>query len=341
MNLGLKELMTHYNTDTGLWNTEGWWNAANSVTVLANANAFQRDQDFSGIFENTFARAQQRFPQFRNEYYDDEGWWALAWIRAFDVTHRDEYLTMAQSIFDDMAGGWDHTCSGGIWWKKDRHYKNAIANELFLSVAAHLATRTKGANQRSYLKWARREWKWFRVSGMINAENLVNDGLTEACKNNLKRTWSYNQGMIIGGLVELSRITGDTKLLTQAQSIAQAAIAHLADSNLVLHDPTEPRCSEDTRQFKGIFVRNLVELEQAVPANEYEKFIRANADSIWKTAHTESDEFSCRWSGPPTADGAAASTSALDTLVAAATLNNGFLFLGDHQAEGYCGGNRP
>jgi hypothetical protein len=62
---------------------------------------------------------------FINNYYDDEGWWALAWIRAFDVTANMEYLEMAKSIFADMQGGVNGTCGGGIWWSKDRNYKNA------------------------------------------------------------------------------------------------------------------------------------------------------------------------------------------------------------------------
>ena len=79
------------------------------------------------------------------------------------------YLAMAQSIFADMAGGWDETCGGGIWWSKDRKYKNAIANELFLSVATHLVNRVKDVK---YGEWAEKEWRWFKASGMINEEQL-------------------------------------------------------------------------------------------------------------------------------------------------------------------------
>ena len=88
-----------------------------------------------------------------------------------------KYLSIAESIFFDMSGGWDDTCRGGIWWSKDRKYKNAIANELFLSVAAHLANRTSGTEQKKYLNWAEKEWNWFRASDLINSENLINDGL--------------------------------------------------------------------------------------------------------------------------------------------------------------------
>jgi predicted alpha-1,6-mannanase (GH76 family) len=112
-----------------------------------------------------------------------------------------------------MAGQWDTTtCGGGIWWSKTNGgtYKNAIANELFLSVAASLANRVADPAQKAqYLAWAHQEWQWFQATGMINPQHLVNDGLTstnpKACTNNGQATWSYNQGVILGGLVELSK----------------------------------------------------------------------------------------------------------------------------------------
>ena len=86
---------------------------------------------------------------------------------------------MAESIFADIATEWDTgTCGGGVWWQKPSHYKNAIANELFLTVVASLANRTIGSTSAAYLAWARKEWTWFKASGMINSHNLINDGLT-------------------------------------------------------------------------------------------------------------------------------------------------------------------
>ena len=60
---------------------------------------------------------------------------------------------------------------------------NAIANELFLDVAAHLANRA--SNKSYYLATAQSQWTWFKNSGLINAQNNINDGLDgTTCKNN-------------------------------------------------------------------------------------------------------------------------------------------------------------
>ena len=102
---------------------------------------------------------------------------------------------------------------------------------------------------------------------MINSQNLINDGLDlSTCKNNGQNTWSYNQGVILGGLTELNRAQKLPQLLETAQTIADAAIAHLSDSNGVLHDTCEANCGADGVQFKGIFMRNLMALNLAVPS---------------------------------------------------------------------------
>ncbi len=149
---------------------------------------------------------------------DDEGWWALTWVNAYDLTGNGNYLSQAKDIFADMTRGWDGTCGGGIWWSKARHYKNAIANEIFLQVAAGLQERTPGDT--AYRDWALREWAWFQGTGMLTGSHLVIDGLA-GCKPDMSSpTWTYNQGMLIGGLVSLARMTGRKAPLATAERIA-------------------------------------------------------------------------------------------------------------------------
>ena len=261
------------------------------------------------------------FPGFLNNYYDDEGWWALAWIDAYDLTHESRYLASAQSIFDNMAGGWDDTCGGGIWWSKDRSYKNAIANELFFSVAAHLAARVPADPQR-YADWAAKEWRWFRASGMINDRHLVNDGLTidktsGTCRNNGRTVWTYNQGVLLGALAESSKLPGNSAVLEDAGILVDASLRALTDKDGILHDSCEPRCGADGVQFKGIFMRNLHELDVVVHNPRYRTVFASNADSLWTKDQAPGNQFGAVWSGPPLSPDAGTQSSAVDALVAA------------------------
>ena len=196
------------------------------------------------VIETTFGRAGRAHPGFSNDYYDDDGWWALAWIAAYDLTGEAKYLDVARALFAGMAAGWDDVCGGGLWWTRRKDYKNAIPNELFLLIAARLHQRT--LRYGGYLDWALREWRWLRASGLIGPAGLVNDGLTAGCVNNGGTTWTYNQGVVIGGLAVLHEITGDGAYLEQAAAIAAAALRDLTVPPGILAEPGEERTGPAT-----------------------------------------------------------------------------------------------
>ncbi len=177
-----------------------------------------------------------------------------------------------------MTGGWSPgICGRGIWWSKKHDYKNAIANELFLSVAASLANRTTDSNEKKmFTSWAEKEWTWFTASGMINSQNLINDGLDAtnpaACVNNKKTVWTYNQGVLLGGLMEFARVKEDTALLTTARATAKAALSALVTPQGILRESVVS--GADAPQFKGIFVRNLLKLNTAGRDAAFESILR-------------------------------------------------------------------
>ncbi len=305
---GMAALQTFYNTSTGLYDSPGgWWQSANALETTIDFAARTNTNLYTQNIATTYN--DNNSANFLNNYYDDEGWWALTWIKAYDLTGDVTYLNSAKTIFQDMTGGWDSTCSGGIWWSKSRTYKNAIANELFLLVGARLHNRTPGdGGNGSYIDWAQREWTWLKTSGLINSTNLINDGLTSSCQNNGETTWSYNQGVILGGLTDLYKANGDASLVTQAETIANAAIASpaLVNSNGILVEPCEASgCGNDGPQFKGIFAKNLYYLFTTDKQPSYKAFLLANADSIWANDRDFSNQFGLHWAGPfDTADGA-------------------------------------
>ena len=328
--LGVATLQGWYVEKTGLYKLPtNWWNSANAITVLVDYSRATHSTEYLGAVENTLRKANKAYgtTNFVNDSNDDEGWWAMAWIDAYDLTKKPEYLAMAETIFADMTTQWETgTCGGGVWWSKDLKnsaYKNAITNELFLEIASSLANReTDGARRATYLDWAEREWRWFKGSGMIDPDGLVNDGLDakdpKACRNNKQTTWTYNQGVILGGLAELAKADGDASLLPQAQAIAEAAMTRLVTAKGVLEEP--PGGGADLPQFKGIFMRNLVRLNEAAPRGEYKAFAERNADSIWRDDQGPSHQFGMRWEGPFDAGDGTRQTSALDALIAAAEM---------------------
>jgi len=233
---------------------------------------------------------------------------------------------MAKTIFADMTNGWDTQCGGGLWWSKSRTYKNAIPNELFLLAAIRLHSRTPGdGGTGSYFFWATNEWSWFKNGGMINANSLVNDGLTSSCLNNNGTTWTYNQGVIIGGLTDLYRATGDGSYLAEATSIAFSAMGHLSSGG-VLTEPC-PTCgsSGDVVQFKGIFIRNLAMLYDTTHASAYYTFLYNNAHSVWFNDRNTSNQFGYFWTGPYDTNDAARQSSAIMPLGALAAPSTALL----------------
>ncbi len=323
-------LQQWYVRDTGLYRTTGWWNSANAITALANFSRVEGTTKYLPVFVNTLHVAPNS-PDggrgFLNNYYDDEGWWALAWIDVYDLTGEPAYLRMADSIFSDMQLGWDTTtCGGGVWWSKKTREKNAIENELFLSVAASLANRDPDAAMRQAdLAWARKEWAWFLSTGMINHSHLINDGLASAdhsqCRNNGKNTWTYNQGVILGALVELDKAAPDPELKKLAAAIALSAIEHLTDDHGILRGTSNAHTGGDVPQFKGIFVRNLMILEGVSPDCRFAAFIQANARCVWNRDRDPSNRFGFWWTGPFDLADAARQSAALDLLIAAEALD--------------------
>lgn len=346
----LAELQRLYNTTSGLWETTGWWNNANIVTLLAVYSLVNGQARRSALptFQNTFTNAAQNQPEmvkiqtpltstntfvypnvpggldlppskysngYLDAYYDDEGWWALAWLKVYDLTADNRYLHTAIKIFQDMTEGHPAKC-GGIWWDKKQTANIAITNELYLTIAAQLANRV--ANRHYYLQVALDQWKWFEGSGLINAQYNINDGLDlNTCQSNNGFVWSHNQGVIIGGLLELYQANANFTYITIAQRIASAAMTVLSDSNGILHEKCEPNCGNDAPQFKGILVRNLQYLQQAYPDDAVKYFIETNANSIWSKDQISDQKLGLLWSGPPSPMTAATQSSALDALLAA------------------------
>ncbi len=308
-NTAAARLYSMYNTTTGLWST-GWWQSANQLTALIDYMTHGGPNDYSSIIANTWNK--NRSSNFINSYTDDTGWWGLAWIRAYDKTLNSSYLGTAKADADYMQTMWDgSSCGGGVWWNTSRNYKNAITIELYIKLNAAYYNRTGDATYRTR---AVNGWNWFIGSGMINSSNLVNDGLTLGCSNNGGIVWTYNQGVVLGAAAELHRATNDASYLSKAQTIADAAMHSLVHGlwgTLRENGCESTGCNADQVLFKGIFMRNLWELNARQYRQQNFDFMVRNADLIWANDRNV-DQFGNFWAGSFDGNDASRQSSALD-----------------------------
>jgi predicted alpha-1,6-mannanase (GH76 family) len=335
--------------------TERWWNSANAIGALIDYMAVTGDRTYLNVLDNTFSKAQNaytvtswkvvppeidilKYTNFLNRFYDDEGWWALTWIKAYDLTKDQKYLDLAVTIGQDMTTGWDNTFGGGIYWAKDHKgpdgqspYKNAIANELFMEVTARLYLRTKDARWKN---WALKEWDWFAGSGLIwgtgrnfgtlpnqnfstQPEYLINDSLnTSGVNDGTQALWTYNHGVILRALCDLSIILGDPAPRFIAERIADAAIAKFAPNAILTEVADTSYGAIDHCQFKGVFIRNLASLFGNDYKPTYSTFIKNNATSVLANGNASS-QFGAIWSRPPDTVDFVRQTAAIDAINAA------------------------
>ena len=269
-----------WNASAGRFDSSIWWQQANAIEAVVNLALRQPatrpavEQVIASAFNATSnatrGRTNKGVDLTFSGYFDDEEWWGLAWLRAYNLTGNVSYLARSREVFDDLATrAWSNTsCGGGVCWQASPDpadmvgcYKNAITNELFLTHAAQLALVYKArcatsagpradcdsANHTT--TWVRAQLDWVLKSGMINGSNLVNDGLdtfdnhAEVCLNNRHTAYTYNQGVILSGLAYAWQLFPEQlELLQTASRIVTATFASslVHAGTKVLRDMSEP-----------------------------------------------------------------------------------------------------
>jgi hypothetical protein len=148
-------------------------------------------------------------------WFDDNGWWGLAFVNAYRATGTRRYLSDAQRALSYIsAAGWDRQ-GGGIWWNTTHPYKagEALASATLLAVLIYQQTRSSWAlaQARMYLRWA-------NTSGYSATDRLYAGSSLDATPID------YIEGPLIYAQARLCALTGTSAECERAERLKGVAL---------------------------------------------------------------------------------------------------------------------
>ena len=148
-------------------------------------------------------------------WFDDNGWWGLAFVNAYRATGSRRYLRDAERALRYIAAvGWDPN-GGGIWWNTDHPYKagEALASGTLLATLLYADTHSGFAlgQAEKYLAWA-------NTSGFSQANGLY-------AGSNINATpIDYIEAPLIYAQELLCRLQGSAALCERAAQLTHTAL---------------------------------------------------------------------------------------------------------------------
>lgn len=194
-------------------------------------------------------------------------------------------------------------------------------------MSSHLANRVHDTkNKTMYVDWAHTTWDWLISSGFYNASGTspIKDSLNRTDCTPRSYSFTYQQGVAIGGLLELNHAAPENHLLSNASAIANTTITihRFENANGIFLEPVGG-FDNNTAQFKGIFSRNLRLLNRHAPSQAYVDFATKNADSIWAKARNAEGLIAPQWDNSTKPAWASSHSSGIAGLLAAGAMTGG------------------
>ena len=209
-----------------------------------------------------------------NAYFDDAGWWGIAYLDAYRATSNKRWLWDAGRVLAYIDHyGWDAK-NGGMWWDTGVNYKTS---EPLAAATQIAATLYRIQHKKYYLDLATKYLAWADAKTMNHG--LYGRSATDGT------VMDYVEGMMIDAHVQLCLATKNQSYCNQAESIAKASL----DQFPVLHPWTpEP----DTIYYKAILDLYAVDHDPTWYALAY-----ANAEEAKDNARDETGWWSKDWWG--------------------------------------------
>jgi uncharacterized protein YyaL (SSP411 family) len=213
-----------------------------------------------------------------NPYFDDNGWWGIAYMDAYDATKNPRWLkdAMRALTFIDKYG-WDAKGGGGTWWDFTHEGKTSEPLAAGAVIAARLYAATK---KTTYLAIAKKYIAWADAHTQ-NAQqgNLYGRNATDAT------IMDYVEGMMISAHASLCTTTKQQRWCTRARDIAAASL-----NEFPIVAPWAP-------ETDVIYLRGLLDLYAKDRDPRWYAVVYANGVSARTNARDEDGLWSLGWDG--------------------------------------------
>lgn len=212
-------------------------------------------------------------------YFDDNGWFGLAFLDAYQATGTLQDLYNAENAFAFASSGWDPV-AGGVFFHTGTTSESGESLGAATDLAARLYQVTKDA---TYLTWAQTFIAWananLRSSDGTYDSNFYEDGAIA------QPSMPHDaQGAMLAALVSLCQATGLKSWCAEAERLGSATVRVLPP---LVQGP----------QYDTIFVRDVLVLYSYDHNPRWYRFVTANARHVLDHARTASGRYLFNWNG--------------------------------------------
>jgi hypothetical protein len=210
-------------------------------------------------------------------YFDDAGWWGVAYLDAFRATANRRWLFDAARALNFIDRyGWDRR-RGGVWWDTSHEKKTSEPLAAGMLIAATLYRIQRDPR---YLEIATRYLAWADAHTRNRKQaNLYGRNATDGT------VMDYVQGMIIAAEVELCIGTKSEAYCRRAEELAGASLTQF------------PVLADWAPETDVIFLYGLLRLYQHDRDTRWYSIVRTNAARAVANARDERGLWMKRWDG--------------------------------------------
>ena len=213
-----------------------------------------------------------------NAYFDDTGWWGVAYLDAYRATGNGRWLWDAGRALQFIDRfGWD-AVNGGTWWNVAQDHKTS---EPLAAGTLIAATLYRYQHKKRFLQIATKYISWADAKTRNpQQDNLYGRSATDGT------VMDYVEGMMIGAHAELCLGTKQKSWCSKAETLANAALQQF------------PILANWAPETDIVYMRWLLDLYQVDHNPKWYAVVYANAKRALKNARNpDTGLWDLRWDG--------------------------------------------